>query len=317
MVHIPYAKSHRKPIDLISDLEEKGLNFKDKALAEHILSFISYYRFKIYLFQFMYQDEEGKKQFRDGIFFENGLDIYRFDESLRNYIFRIISRLEIKFRSRLDHTISEYTDDPFWYLDDKNFFNKKANKINLLRSKLSNSFTSCNEKYAIHYKEKYYNEKNDNYKSLPPFWIIGELATLGNIFVIYDCLDKRRFQISERENILNNLSKEFGVKKFETLVGWISGLRDVRNKCAHHNRLWNSNLRAPAEIIPHLSIPPTNNNRIYVFLATLHHLSKILKLGVNVGQDIHTLAHEFPRVIPLLHSAGFPESWNTDPFWEL
>ncbi|MQL50335.1 hypothetical protein GEA64_21295 [Photorhabdus khanii] len=111
MAHIPYSKSHRKPIDLIGDLEEKGLNFKDKVLAEHILSFISYYRFKIYLFQFMYQNEEGKKQFLDGVFFENGLDIYRFDESLRNYIFRIIFRLEIKFRSRLDHTIPNKLQD--------------------------------------------------------------------------------------------------------------------------------------------------------------------------------------------------------------
>ncbi|MBS9435425.1 Abi family protein [Photorhabdus hainanensis] len=116
--------------------------------------------------------KKEKSNFVMAFFFENGLDIYRFDESLRNYIFRIISGLEIKFRSRLDHTISEYTDDPFWYLDDKNFFNKKEKKINLLRSKLSNSFTSCNEKYATHYKEKYYNEKNDNYKSLPLFRLL-------------------------------------------------------------------------------------------------------------------------------------------------
>ena len=46
----------------------------------------------------------------------------------------------------------------------------------------------------------------------------------------------------------DNLAKEFGAKDYKVLVNWIRCIRDVRNRCAHHSRLWNAKLSIPSDL---------------------------------------------------------------------
>lgn len=79
--------------------------------------------------------------------------------------------------------------------------------------------------------------------------------TLGEVAKFYSLLDITKFNISRpRSNKLDELANEFGASNMRALISWILLIRDIRNRCAHHTRLWNSILREPADIRTLLTI---------------------------------------------------------------
>lgn len=317
MAYVLYNKPYNSPSDLVASLKSKKLNFLDEAAAEKILSQISYYHFKIYLHPLLNPLSPDGKHYRDNEFFEDGVDLYRFDEELRSIFFKAIARIEVKLRSRLDHVLSSLSNSSFWYLDDQWFYTPNNNNYNIesIRSRINNEFSNTKEEYAKHYKSKYYNDAHHNYKALPPFWIASELLSIGMISKIYNSMDYTYIN-SHPGAPLNAMANEFGPSNFKTLCTWIRLLRDVRNRCAHHSRLWNANLPAPTNINSLLSILPLNNNRLYGALVVTHKM--LLSLGINnfnIYNEINQIIGKYICVRPYLHSAGFPSNWHTDPFW--
>ncbi|MCS3430689.1 Abi family protein [Klebsiella sp. BIGb0407] len=167
-----YNKPYRTPADLVNDLKLKKLGFHDEDEAENILSQISYYRFKIYLHPLLDVESRDGKLYRKDEYFEYGLELYRFDEKLRVLLFGIIARLEIKLRSRLDHTLSSCRNNPFWYLDNTYFYTKKGTDlIDSIRKRIQFSFNQEQELYAKNYRGKYHNNIHPQFTDLPPFWV--------------------------------------------------------------------------------------------------------------------------------------------------
>lgn len=307
-----YGKPYKSPSDLVTHLANKGLVIADPQAAESLLGLISYYRFKIYLLPFI---DGATGQYLQGTTIENGIDLYRFDDTLRDMLFSIIGRLEIKLRSRLDHVVAAHTQNPFWYLDDNLFSNEAA--INRARAQFASSFQESKAEFSIHYKSRYYNDINPNFKQLPPFWVIAELATFGNIQAIYGAINKSHFNGMQNSNALDSLAHEFGAKNLKELNNWMKLIRDVRNRCAHHSRVWNCNYREPSTIRNLLSpqYPPAHQNRLYLFVALLHHIGKALRLDLNLKQDFISLFAHYPASNTKKGSAGFPDLWENDPFW--
>lgn len=306
-----YSKPCKTSADLVNDLSTKGLYICDQVKCEDFLHKVSYYRFKIYLRPFL---SHPNKHFRKGYWFREGVELYRFDEAIRNYLFSVIARIEIKLRSRLDQVVTSFTNNPFWYLDDQYFAEKGS--INRVRSILAGSFNTSPADYAKHYKSKYYNDTNDSFKQLPPFWMASDLTTFGNLRIIFNSLKKKEFQTGPRQNALDELAKEFGAKNLKELNNWLFVLRDVRNRCAHHSRVWNSNYRAPSSITRYLALQPSKPNRLYSIVALIHHIAKSFNLDIEVRKKIYKLTRQHPSVITQLKSAGFPTKWYFDPFWK-
>ncbi|EJL6311404.1 Abi family protein [Vibrio cholerae] len=313
MPYKKYDKPYLLPPQLISALEAKGLSFHDKGKAERFLETINYYRFKIYLHPYL---QSCGKKFKPDTYFEHGVQLYRFDEELRIYLLKLICRIEVKLRTRLDQVVTSTQNEPYWYLVDSNFQQSKLyGKVSGFRQSIASAFVTCREDYATHFKDNYYNATNAAYKFLPPFWVAGELTTFGNIMNIYDSLDKTPFQVTSRQNSLDDLAREFGANNLKTLNQWLKSIRDIRNRCAHHNRVWSCNYRAPNRIVPQLSISPSNDNRLYTTLAMFHVISKTLQLDESIRYDIYQIIHKYPAVKKHLWIAGFPERWFFDQFW--
>ena len=57
-------------------------------------------------------------------------------------------------------------------------------------------------------------------KLLPPFWIISELMTLGEVAKFYSLLDITKFNISRPSNKLDELANEFGASNVGALIGF-------------------------------------------------------------------------------------------------
>lgn len=313
--YTPYTKPYQTPQQLITTLQSKNLIVQNVQDAEEVLSNINYYKFKIYLHPFL--DPTIPKKYITGTKFEDALELYRFDDKLRDTLFSIIGRIEIKLKTKLDKAISSFTNDIFWYLDPQYYKLKRLFEVNSLLNKLNNSFISSQEVYAEHYKANYYNDNSDNYKALPPFWIISELMTLGDISKFYALLDIQKFNIPRpRSNKLEQLANEFGASSVSSLVSWVYAIRDIRNRCAHHSRLWNTIIREPGEIVLMLTHSSTFSNRIYLSLVMMHIMIKALNItGIDLKQNLLDLENEFPIFKVLNSSAGFPPNWDTDPIW--
>ena len=313
--YTPYTKPYQTPQQLITTLQSKNLIVQNVQDAEEVLSNINYYKFKIYLHPFL--DPTVPKKYITGTKFEDALELYRFDDKLRDILFSIIGRIEIKLKTKLDKAISSFTNDIFWYLDPQYYKFKRLFEVNTLLNKLNNSFISSQEVYAEHYKANYYNDNSDNYKALPPFWIISELMTLGDISKFYALLDIQKFNIPRpRSNKLEQLANEFGASSVSSLVSWVYVIRDIRNRCAHHSRLWNTIIREPGEIVLKLTHSSTFSNRIYLSLVMMHIMIKALNItGIDLKQNLLDLENEFPIFKVLNSSAGFPPNWDTDPIW--
>ena len=315
MPYTLYEKPYRQPVDLISDLKNKKLIFRNEIAAEKLLSQISYYHFKIYLHSMLDLSGDNKKHYRTDSYFESGVELYRFDEELRILMFKAIAKIEIKLRSRLDHFVAQTTLDPFWYLNNDIFFIRNGNSSNIdsIRDKISSDFNREKELYASSYRSKYYNDKHHKYKNLPPFWIASELLSLGQIFRIYSAID-HGFEAID----FNALAVEFGAKDYKGLVNWVRCIRDVRNRCAHHSRLWNAKLSIPSDwrSVITLHAHQRYHNRPYITIAIVQKMLKALNIeGINLRQDLEDIVNKYPFVKTHIHQAGFPDNWNTDPLW--
>ncbi|EBS6278941.1 Abi family protein [Salmonella enterica subsp. enterica serovar Weltevreden] len=314
-----YSKPYRTPADLINDLKKKQLEFLDETEAENTLSQISYYHFKIYLHPLLDSASPGGKNYRKDEYFEYGVELYRFDEKLRVLLFGVIARLEVKLRSRLDHTLSAYSNNPFWYLNDTFFFTKKGTRyIDDIRRKIQTEFSQEGELYARNYQAKYHNNVHPQFTDLPPFWIASELITIGCLFRIFNAIDFAYFKglAAPHNTILDNLANEFGANDFRALTNWVQRLRDVRNRTAHHSRLWNAKLATPSQIAGELSIPEVHQYRPYLSICVIHKMIKSLGLtGIDLKGDILRLFAGSHAAQLYMADTGFPQGWETDPFW--
>ena len=74
---------------------------------------------------------------------------------------------------------------------------------------------------------------------MPPIWMMVELMDFGSVLSFYRgvATDLRR-----------NLADGLGVHQ-KVALNWLLALNTVRNRFAHHARLWNWNLGYPATIL--------------------------------------------------------------------
>jgi abortive infection bacteriophage resistance protein len=311
MSYSPYNKPYKSPQEIITGLKTKELRLLDEPKAERTLADINYYRFKVYLRPLMIDS-----RFDTDYTFEDGVALYRFDDELRDLLFSIIGRVEVKLRTKLDQVITLHTADPYWYLDNTLFSNKS--KIAATRSGLGQAFQRSSDEFAVHFKANSYNEKNDDFKSLPPFWMVSELATFGNLLAIFSALDKVPFQTDPRLNVLDRLAQQFGARNLKELNSWLTLIRDVRNRCAHHSRTWNFNFREPSGLRNLLAAPylPSHQNRIYLFMAMLQQMTVSLNMNIKIKDELLKLICQYPIVSQFLHAAGFPVNWEDNVFWD-
>jgi abortive infection bacteriophage resistance protein len=319
MPTILYSKPYRTPADLVNDLKSKQLEFLDEAEAVNTLSQISYYHFKIYLHPLLDPASPGGKHYRRHEYFEYGVELYRFDEKLRALLFGVIARLEVKLRSRLDHALSGYTNNPFWYLNDTYFFTKNSSDyIDDTRRGIQRDFSREDELYARNYRSKYHNDVHPQFTDLPPFWVASELITIGCLFRIFDAIDHGYFRnLAAPDNaLLDNLAKEFGANDFKALTNWVRRLRDVRNRCAHHSRLWNAKLATPSQIAGELSVAETHQKRPYLTICVMQRMIKTLGItGINLKSDLIQLFAGNHAARLYMSETGFPQGWEKDPLW--
>lgn len=306
---VEYKKPYRTPTDLTQKLINQGLAISNITTAEQAIYSNNYYRLKAYFIPFY----DHNKKFIAGTSFDDIQALYEADQKIRDFIFPIIAKIEIRARAILDNVITASTKNPFWHLDPNNF--EKYEEVETALKKAGTRFCSGKQEFAIHYRENYFTRKSFAHKQIPPFWIISEIFTLEQLTCFAKNIDKQKFR-NTGGSILDKCANEFGFSGYEAFLTNLACLLEMRNICAHHSRLWNRNLRAPNSISKKTSIKTKGkSNRLYQHLIMLRIMCKHQKIDDGIKDFFHSLITSNTTLAAQANSMGFPSGWDTDNIW--
>ncbi|NUT61445.1 Abi family protein [Herbaspirillum sp. C9C3] len=308
-----YVKPYLSPVDLIAKMKNDGLTIPQSDLSAKIIFRNNYYRFKAYFIPF----HDKSNLFPAGTYFSQIYSLYLADQKIRDFLFPLISVLEVRVRGVLDNVVTSQTKNPFWHLDATNFSN--FGNVERVLKKAGSRFTSSPHEYAKHYVSHYFNRQSFDYKQIPPFWILSEILTLEHLATFAKHIDEKKFR-RKGGSFLDDCANEFGLTSHGALVTNILCMLELRNICAHHSRIWNRNLRAPQGISKKITIKiPTlapKINRLYQHLVMLRIMCKSQGIEDGIKEFFVALITSQPIFQRDRVAMGFPVGWEHDAVWK-
>ncbi len=271
----------------VSLLKARGLTIKDESFVKKCLLFTGFYR--------LFSYAKPLLNHAQNITFEQVWDLYVFDRKLRLLVNDAIERIEVAFRVSISEEMS-IQHNPFWYLEAKLFASTKHHLdflkqiIKLQESRKNPLIKNYYEKYAE--------------PEFPPSWMIIECLTFWNLgqkfFIIY----KNRH---DKKIIASRLGQSF-----KTLESWIVSLIEIRNICAHHERLWNRNFHFPPRNAPN---EIHQNEKFYQQASIIINLLITISPASDWKNHLYNLLKEYNH-LPI-DQMGFISNWQRDQLWQM
>lgn len=295
-----YTKNALDYPQILQQLRDRGLLFKDENNAIKELLNISYFRIANYLRYF--EIAGSNHQYRQESCFEDALYIYYFDKKLRSLLFTAIQSIEVSLRSKIIHSVA-LAHGPFWFSDNSLCINKAMfdENLNTIRREVQRS------------KEDFIQEHFNRYTSpeFPPVWKTLEVTSFGTLSKLYCNLNDNR--------IKKQIARQFNLPQHHVLESWIKCIVLLRNCIAHHSRIWNR--RFPQ--IPQLAsvklrgawvdcshIRPV---KLYAQLCCITYLLDNINPHNDFKNNLKDLLNQYPLID--LHAMGFPSDWEKQPLW--
>ena len=253
------AKPFKSYDDLISLLLSRGMVITDKDRALRKLSQIGYYRLSgyWYVFRKIAKDANNKiipsplntnnqrhqsknstsnpniipmrsDNFLEKTYFDDIISLYIFDKKLRLIMIDALERIEIYARSLIAHEMSKF--DPLAYKYNQYISKIFWDGIHETKGVLWEKWKSEHEEHLCRSNEdciKWHRQMNKQI----PFWVAIETWDFGLLSKYFSYL-KHSYQTKIATRIDINL-------KAHILVNWLKQLNVLRNRCAHHTRIWN------------------------------------------------------------------------------
>lgn len=214
-------KEPKSKEELLDIWKIKNLLISDTDRVLDIITRHNYYRLSGYAKCFY----DKERNFIEGTSFDDIYNLYLFDGELRSLILKLTEEIELNFRSYIASYIADNL-GALGYLDSKNFFNADNHKNfdNIVKSKVNQ------------YKNKPSIKWNtENYGSDLPIWILVEILSFTNLSILYS-----NFKIEDQKNIIfRNYSSRAVTSNAIDVRDWIHSICDVRNVCAHYEKLFN------------------------------------------------------------------------------
>lgn len=228
MAHSPnvrrYTKPHASGLDRVKHLRQLGLIIPRPNVAAQKIDAIGYERLRIYLLS-RRDSEKAGKPFFPNTSYRDILKIYECDARLRDICFVAVGQFELHVRNSISEKLSTaYGSHPYGI---KAAFKNEASRRSTVQT-FSSIYLSSKDRRARHYEENY------DYPFLPPIWRMKEFLTFGKIPFFYKALSNP---------IRKEVALDFGVDDIEIFSSWMSCLVDLRNICAHHDRLFNRSMQ--------------------------------------------------------------------------
>lgn len=215
MKKTPYNHPFLSYDDLTSLLINRGM-LGNRALIKQKLMEVGYQRLSAYWLTFT--DSEGNIP----VDFCHVWQIYSFDRQIRALLMDAIENIEVAVRNRLIHYFAEEY-GAFGHLLQQNFPHASLAEWQTWHYKQQIAAQASKSKMVIDFFNTY-SDKN------LPVWIACELMDFGSTVFLYGSIEQK---------IQKRTARSFGINTPKVLHSWLRSLNDVRNACAHHNRVWN------------------------------------------------------------------------------
>jgi len=312
---LPYEKPPLSVEQLVDRLADRGLQIPDRDRAARYVRHIGYYRLSPYTIPF--QRGGAEHQMREETSFDDVLDLYVFDHSLRLLVMDALERVEVAVRAALTDHMSTTYDDSHWFMDPAHFRNlgnhadfvrivRKTGEDRLRGTPDSGEDSLVHRSALEHYLTTYGSPE------LPPSWLMVETLTIGQLTSVYRNLNLR----SDRTVIAGSIGLTAPV-----LESWMQTYVRVRNICAHHGRLWNVGLGVYPAIPTSAAIswlkpgalPERSRKRLYPVLVSLQSVLDTISPHSSWARRLNDLL--ITRSQMNLAGMGVPANWTADPFW--
>jgi len=294
------ALSFEQQADL---LLSRGLQ-ADKAALVKRLSSTSYFRLSGYLYPFR---QIGNENYQPGTSLDQVWALCSFDQRLRTLLIDAIEAIEVFTRTQLAyHFAHDY--GPFAYNLSSNLPNLLPDQFMTWQRKLDDQVQRSlrsHEEFVVHFFRKY----GDEHTRLP-IWVLVELMDFGSTLSFYRGVN---------DTIKKRIAKSLGLPD-RVLSSWLLTLNTIRNRCAHHSRLWNWTLGNPvllprARKYPQWHYPSISNEQVGIVLTLCRYLLNYISPANRWTPRVFQLFEEFPQLS--LSEVGLPEDWKHHPLWKL
>ena len=201
---------------LAQRLIDKGLQGASVESLSAALSTKGYYRLKGYWLTL-----ERNGRFKRGASFDDVLEIERFNSDISLFLFELIAPIEICLRAQMIEALAnEYgpraLHEPAAFENERDF---QAMQRSIARE--TDQALRSKKPLAVRNMEKY---------GQLPIWAEVENASFGTL--------SKAFGNLANKSIASNIASSFGVA-WPHLKNWLRHLTQIRNICAHHDRLYN------------------------------------------------------------------------------
>ena len=288
---------------------EKNLLIDNEAYAKEILKQTSYYSL-IGGYKDIFKNPTTKK-YKDGTRFEDIVELYYFDELLRQLFLRYLIKVENGIKSQVSYYFTEKNgENQKEYLDTSNYnYSGKKNQrdIDRLIKILEGYVTKPTDYHYINHSQKKYGNV--------PLWVLTNALTFGNISKMYMLLP---------QDIQIKVSRNYQCINEKQMVSILAVLVKFRNVCAHGERLFTYRT---ADSIPDLPIHiklkiaqkgsqyVNGKNDLFSVVIALRYMLNdqwykefIKELKALI--DKYLKKHDSISEQELYEKMGFPENWR-------
>ena len=282
-------------VDQLADnLISKGLKGERRAVIETIQA-IGYYRLKGYWFD--WRNADGNlPSFAS-------LDLvkrrYDFDRRISGILFSAITDLETAIRSVVVESFyEEFPNEPSPHLKKSCLYlrnRKQKAKYGKWRQAIKKNERKSRSQIAKHYRNKYSNMDI-------PLWAAVELMSFSHVLRL----------LNFNTQVKNRCARRFGMMRGKDFLSAGFVMVALRNKIAHHDRVWNAKFDIRKQVIKilrrrysTLAQELTQQSNYSLFIVCI--LMQIMLSQTNIATPLSKLFAGYPD---LIGQAGFPSNWQ-------
>jgi abortive infection bacteriophage resistance protein len=230
--------------------------------VKEILGDIGYYRLGFYWHPF---EIDSQHNFRPGTKFSECVELYYFDNDLRQILVRYTNRIEINFRTKLVYEgSSKFKNDPKWFINTSRVHGKYVSGFIVIYNKLKED-----NKFLKRHHKKY------PYHKVAPAWKTIEFLSFGSVFNLYKAL--------KDEELKKLIAAHYGIKKFEKLQNYLGTTLFIRNSCAHGAVIFDLHTPLEIEKLPFIQFNNDDRHSVDSVMKIIHFL--LLKISANRASD--------------------------------
>ena len=273
----PYNKPHATAEELVVHLRDRGLQITQPNIAARKIDEIGYERLRIYFLSRRDHTQPGKPFLPDTTY-DHILHLYECDTKLRDICFMGVGRFELMFRNRLSEVLSaRFGSHP--YFQNNAFADSK--KHNEALQKILQVFIQSKDQRAKHYSATY------TEPPLPPIWMLKEFLTFGASARLYAAL---------ASSVRTDIAAHFGIASFPVFDSWVHCFVDLRNICAHHDRLFNRRFQKQPRRLRREAIPVAPKATLKAQLECLDYALASANADGNLVNRVQQVLNRYPEV---------------------